>query len=84
MEVLGTELVVSATDEMTSVRVTRGVVAVRDRGGARAEVRAGEEGILRPSAPPSVAPVTDLSSSVAWSELGAIEVDDDARSESLG
>lgn len=83
VEVLGTELVVSATDEMTSVRVTRGVVAVRDRGGARAEVRAGEEGILRPSAPPSVAPVTDLSSSVAWSELGAIEADDDARSESL-
>ena len=61
VEVLGTELVVSATDEMTSVRVTRGVVAVRDRGGARAEVRAGEEGILRPSAPPSVAPGSSCS-----------------------
>jgi len=81
VEVLGTELVVSATEEMTSVRVTRGVVAVRGHDGARAEVRAGEEGLLRPSAAPSVAPVTDLSSSVAWSELGS-EAEEE-RAESL-
>lgn len=71
VEVLGTKFELAATGDVTSVRVSRGAVKIASASGEASEVRAGEEGIVRPGAPPEVAPVTDLARALAWSELGA-------------
>jgi ferric-dicitrate binding protein FerR (iron transport regulator)/tetratricopeptide (TPR) repeat protein len=68
VEVLGTKLLVSATEDSTSVRVVRGEVRVASLGGATADVRAGEEAIVGKTGAPSVALASGLSESVAWSE----------------
>jgi len=69
VEVLGTEFDLSASDDFTSVRVTRGLVKLYGASGA-VEVRPGEEGTVSAGAAPSVAPAVDLAGAVAWSELG--------------
>ncbi|MCC6875367.1 MAG: FecR domain-containing protein, partial [Sandaracinaceae bacterium] len=69
VEVLGTKFVLAATDDVTSVRVTRGVVSLRGASGEPARVHAGEEGLARPGAQPSVTPALDLAQSLSWSEL---------------
>jgi ferric-dicitrate binding protein FerR (iron transport regulator)/tetratricopeptide (TPR) repeat protein len=68
IQVLGTKFLLTATDELTSVRVLRGVVrASRPEGSV--DVKAGEEGILEKGSAPTVASAVDLARSVGWSEL---------------
>ena len=69
VEVLGTKLIVSATDEMSTVRVTRGEVAIRGSDGTQANVKAGEEGLMPSGGGASVAQAVNLAGSVAWSEM---------------
>lgn len=70
IEVLGTKLMVSATDEMSTVRVTRGQVRIHGTNGSQADVKAGEEGMLPSSGQADVAQAVNLADAVAWSELG--------------
>lgn len=77
VEVLGTKFELTATDEVTSVRVTRGVVSLESASG-KSEVRAGEEGVVQVGGGPEVAPVTGLASTIAWSELGVEPEEDEA------
>jgi len=69
VEVLGTKLMVTATDEATSVRVTRGAVMIHPRSGPAVDVKAGEEGVLSKSGPATVTPAMHLADAVEWSEL---------------
>ncbi len=73
VEVLGTRFSLSATEDVTSVRVSRGVVSVEGRDGTAAQVRAGEEGLVAAGQAPSVTPVPDLAHSLAWSELSSVD-----------
>lgn len=73
VEVLGTKLVITATDDVASVRVTRGLVRIHDKDGAHAEVKAGEEGLITSSGELSVSPAVNLSGSIAWAELEGSE-----------
>ncbi|MGE0792053.1 MAG: VIT domain-containing protein [Sandaracinaceae bacterium] len=77
IEVLGTKFELSATDDVTSVRVSRGVVSMSGNDGSNVAVNAGEEGLVNAGAAPSVAPVPDLAGSMAWSELGTVGGTDD-------
>ena len=67
VEVIGTKLVLSATDDLTSVRVTQGVVSLSTSEG-KVEVVAGDEGLTDGGAP-RVVPALDLASSIRFSEL---------------
>ncbi len=69
VEVVGTKFDLAATDELASVRVTRGKVRVSNAGGT-VEVDQGEEGVLRASGAPVVSPAIDLARAVAWADLG--------------
>jgi tetratricopeptide (TPR) repeat protein len=69
VEVVGTKFDLTATDELASVRVTRGKVRVTN-GAGTVEVDQGEEGVLRTSGAPSVSPAIDLARAVAWADLG--------------
>ena len=71
VEVLGTKLLLTATDEVSSVRVTRGIVRIHDKDGALADVKAGEEGLIVADGELSVSPAVNLAGSVAWAELGS-------------
>ena len=73
VEVLGTKLLVAATNELSTVRVTRGEVRILGNDGSTADVKAGEEGLLPSGGGASVAQAVNLSGSVAWSEMGAAE-----------
>ncbi len=70
VEVLGTAFDLSAADDFTSVRVTRGLVRLSGEGDRAVQVRPGEEGSINAGAAPTVAPAVDLAGAVAWSELG--------------
>ena len=72
VEVLGTKFALTASDAQTSVRVTRGVVRLRDRAGQVVEVRAGEEGVASERGL-RVVPATDLAASLRWASLPAAE-----------
>lgn len=68
VEVLGTRFALTATDDRTSVRVTRGVVKLGEV--ARAvEVKTGQEGVLERGGSTSIAPAVGLASAVSWAEL---------------
>jgi tetratricopeptide (TPR) repeat protein len=69
VEVVGTKFDLTATDELASVRVTRGKVRVSN-GAGTVEVDQGEEGVLRTSGAPVVSPAIDLARAVAWADLG--------------
>lgn len=69
VEVLGTRFALAATDDHTTVRVTRGAVRLGDARGA-VEVKAGQEGVADRGEAPRVAPAVDLAGAFAWSELG--------------
>jgi hypothetical protein len=69
--VLGTRFLLTASDERSTVRVTRGNVRVEGQSGTAAEVKTGMEGVLARNAAPLVSPAIDLASSVSWSELGS-------------
>jgi Mg-chelatase subunit ChlD len=69
IDVLGTRFVVTATPELTSVRVTRGAVRLTGATGSPVEVRAGEEGTSTPTVAASVAPAPISSADVMWAEI---------------
>lgn len=81
LEVLGTRFDVTATDELTNVRVTRGKVSLRAADGRAADVDAGEEGVVRAGGAPVVAPVIDLARAVGWAELAQDVTSGDAGTE---
>jgi tetratricopeptide (TPR) repeat protein len=70
VEVLGTKFALSATQDLASVRVTRGLVRVHGASGGTADVPAGQEGMMPKAGTVRVAPVANLASTTAWSELG--------------
>jgi len=70
IEVLGTRFDLTATEELTSVRVTRGKVTLSSSDGRRADVDVGEEGVVHAGGSPTVVPSIDLARAVGWaSEL---------------
>ncbi len=68
--VLGTKLLVSATEDVSTVRVTRGAVRVQGAQGEPAEVKAGEEAVLPRNGAAVVSQAVNLAGSVSWSEMG--------------
>ena len=66
IDVLGTRFVVTATKDLTSVRVTRGAVRLTGNTGAAVEVRAGEEGTAPASAAATVAAIPAAATDIAW------------------
>ena len=71
VKVLGTKFVLSATEELASVRVTRGEVELETATGQHQGVKAGQEGLMPKSDRMTVAPVMELASALRWSELDA-------------
>jgi hypothetical protein len=74
VEVLGTRFSLAATDDRTSVRVTRGVVKLGEATRA-VEVKTGQEATLSRVDGVSVAPAVDLAGATAWADLGADPAD---------
>lgn len=81
IEVIGTKFLLTAGEDQGSVRVTQGVVRVH-AGDVTAEVKVGEEALMRPGAAARVVPATNIAESVAWSELDT--ADDDLPAPGLG
>ena len=73
VEVLGTKFVLTATEELSTVRVTRGAVRAHSAAGGAVEVKVGEEGLMPKAGDASVSPAMNLAHSVSWSELGGAE-----------
>ena len=69
VEVLGTRFLLAAGGDFTSVRVTRGLVALSSDGG-RTEVRPGEEGIAANSGAPEVFPSGRMAEAMSFAEMG--------------
>lgn len=69
VEVVGTRFTLTASDEHTTLAVTRGAVRFTD-GVRTAEVHAGEEAVMA-RGELTVAPAADLAGSGLWSELSA-------------
>jgi hypothetical protein len=65
--------VLTATQNLASVRVARGAVRAHSALGGSVEVKAGQEGLVPKSAGPSVSPAMQLADDVAWSELDGDE-----------
>ncbi|MBK8588522.1 MAG: FecR domain-containing protein [Sandaracinaceae bacterium] len=76
IEVLGTKFLLTTDAAMASVQVLRGEVRAHGAAGS-VEVKAGQEGILRPSVAATVTPAMHLASQVGWSELGDVAGDED-------
>ena len=70
VDVIGTKFVLTATDALTSVQVSRGTVALTTTSGTRDEVHAGEEGVIDRGAL-TVSSAPSLARETAWSELEA-------------
>jgi tetratricopeptide (TPR) repeat protein len=68
VEVLGTRFLLSAFGDHSSVRVSRGAVAMRSPAG-RAEVRAGEEGVVTAGGEPEVVPASHLAEAMSFADL---------------
>ncbi len=83
IEVVGTRFEVTATDTLTSVRVVRGQIVLRDTHGNHEDVRAGEEGMIDHGVL-SVNAAPALSKEVAWSELGQVAAKPDETTAGLG
>ena len=83
IDVIGTKLVATATDALTSVQVIRGSVALATTSGQREEVHAGEEGQIENGAL-SVGSAPSLAHDVAWSELAQPATKDDELAQGLG
>lgn len=69
IEVLGTKFALRASDEATTVDVSRGSVVLADAKGNRVSVRAGEQGRLLSGAAPYVSSAFALGEALAWSEF---------------
>jgi len=76
----------TASDDRSTVRVTRGNVRVEGQSGAATEVKTGMEGVLARNSAPTVSPAINLASAVSWSELGSSSapVEQDAPVQGLG
>ena len=70
VEVLGTRFLLAASGDFTSVRVSRGLVALSNAAG-RDEVRPGEEGIARGVSAPEVLPSGQLAEAMSFAEITA-------------
>ncbi|MFK8000032.1 MAG: VIT domain-containing protein [Polyangiales bacterium] len=81
IEVIGTKFLLTASEDQGSVRVTQGVVRVH-AGDVTADVKVGEEALMRPGVAARVVPATNIAESVAWSELD--NADDDLPTPGLG
>ncbi len=75
VEVIGTKLSISASEDRASVEVARGTVRVRPDGGKWTEVRAGEEATLLRGQETVVASSTSLADVMEWSDRKAEDVD---------
>jgi hypothetical protein len=84
VEVLGTKLTMTASEDRSSVEVIRGTVKLTDKRGEAVTVHAGEEGSVSVGGAPSVARVTDLSDGVVWSERGDVEGPEEASVRGVG
>ncbi len=81
VRVLGTKFAVSASNDHTTVQVTRGVVRLGQASSDGVEVKTGQEAVLA-RGQVSVSPAVNLGGRVAWSELNA--PDDTTTSSGLG
>ncbi|HUS67249.1 MAG TPA: VIT domain-containing protein [Kofleriaceae bacterium] len=68
VEVLGTRFALTATGDLTSVRVVRGAIRLT-ADGRSVDVRAGEEGTALKGRAPEVGAAGDLVGAVGWSEI---------------
>jgi hypothetical protein len=75
VEVLGTKLAITATDDRASIEVARGSVRVRSDSGKTVDVRAGEEATLVGNADPVVGSTTSLADVMEWSDSKPEDVD---------
>ena len=75
VEVIGTKLSISASEDRASVEVARGTVRVRPEGGKWTDVRAGEEATLLRGQETVVASSTSLADVMEWSDRKAEDVD---------
>ena len=82
IEVLGTKFLVTVDGAQGSVRVLRGEVRVSPTQGAAANLKAGQEALVRADGA-HVVNAVDLAGSVAWTELGG-DVEDDLPIPGLG
>ena len=83
VEVLGTKFLLTTDEEHASVQVLRGEVRVQNGAGS-GEVKAGQEGTLRPNGAPQVTPAMHLAAQVGWSELGPLADDDEVPVPGIG
>ncbi|MEM9194959.1 MAG: VIT domain-containing protein [Myxococcota bacterium] len=75
VEVLGTKFLLSATEDVSSVRVTRGRVQVESTNGSGTGiVKAGQEGLMPKAGAVSVSPTMNMAHALSWSEFGTHEV----------
>ncbi len=84
VEVIGTKLTMTVSEDRSSVEVIRGAVKLSDKRGEAVTVHAGEEGSVSGGGAPSVAQVTDLSDGVVWSERGDVEGPEEAAVRGVG
>ncbi len=75
IEVIGTKIVVTASERRSSVEVARGEVKITSSTGKSADVRAGEEAIMSTNGEVTVANATSLSDSLEWSSDSVEEAD---------
>ena len=75
VEVLGTKLAITASDDRASVEVARGAVRVKTDSGKTVDVRAGEEATIVGNAEPQVSSSTSLADTMEWSDQKPEEVD---------
>ncbi|MDP3273799.1 MAG: VIT domain-containing protein [Deltaproteobacteria bacterium] len=68
--VLGTRLLLTASEDRGTVLVTRGTVRVEGQAGAPVEVKTGMESVFGRASAPQVATAVNLASRVSWSERG--------------
>ncbi|APR83661.1 Low-complexity acidic protein [Minicystis rosea] len=75
VEVLGTKLAITASDDRASIEVARGNVRVHTDSGKTVDVRAGEEATLVGNAEPQVSSSSSLADTMEWSDQKPEEVD---------
>ena len=75
IEVIGTKLAITASDDRASVEVARGSVRVHTDNGKTVEVRAGEEATLVGNAEPVVSSSASLADTMEWSDQKPEDVD---------
>ncbi len=75
VEVIGTKLAITASEDRASVEVARGVVRLSGEGGKSVDVRAGEEATMLRGQDPVVASSSSIADVMEWSDKKPEEVD---------